>query len=95
MLRGRCEVEYLSEETSSMQTYLNTHLALEGLRQEAADTIGLEPRVIVVGTSRTTVTRLLLNYAIRAGRTPMYVDLDVTNVSLIYAGAFISILLSI
>lgn len=79
LLRGKCKVEYVSEETVT-HVYLNTHLAIEGLRRDAADRQGEAPRVLVVGGSRTTVSRILLNYGIRAGHTPMYVDLDPADV---------------
>lgn len=79
LLKGQCEVEYVSEETV-VHAYLNTHLALEGLRREAVDRQGEAPRVLVVGGSRTTVSRILLNYGIRAGHTPLYVDLDPADV---------------
>ena len=79
LVQGKCEVEYVSEETVQ-HAYMNTHLALEGMRQEAASKGEDAPRVVVLGQSRSTVTRILLNYAARAGHTPVYVDLDVANV---------------
>lgn len=79
LLKGKCEVEYVSEETI-MHAYLNTHLAIEGLRREAAERQNDPPRILVIGGSRTTVSRILLNYGIRSGRTPMYVDLDPADV---------------
>lgn len=78
-VRGKCEVEYLSEETV-MHAYLNTHLAIEGMRREAAERGNEGPRVMILGVSRPTVTRILVNYAVRSGRIPMYVELDVANV---------------
>lgn len=88
-VRGKCDVEYLSEETV-MHAYLNTHLAIEGMRREAAERGTEGPRVVVMGVSRTTLTRILVNYAVRSGRTPMYVDLDVANVGVCPAsGRFI------
>lgn len=78
-VRGKCDVEYISEETM-MHVYLNTHLAIEEMRKEAGRKQAEVPRVIVMGQSRSTVSRILLNYAIRAGKSPMYADLDVMNV---------------
>jgi len=74
-MRGKCEVEYVSEETL-MHAYLNTHLAIEGMRKEAVERAREAPRIIVMGQSKASVTRILLNYSVRAGRAPMYVDLD-------------------
>jgi polyribonucleotide 5'-hydroxyl-kinase len=84
-LRGRCDVEYVSEETV-VNVYLNTHLAIEGLRMDAVERQDEAPRVLVVGASRSTVTRTLLNYAVRAGRTPVYVNLDVANGNILLPG---------
>lgn len=85
-LRGRCAVEYVSEETC-MHAYLNTHLALEEMRQEAAHRLAEAPRVIIMGQSRNTISRILLNYAIRAGRTPIYADLDPSGGNLTVPGS--------
>lgn len=78
-VRGKCEVEYVSEETV-VNAYLNTHLAIEAMRREAVERRSEPPRVVVIGSSRTTVARTLLNYAVRAGKQPMYIDLDTRNV---------------
>ena len=102
--------------------YLNTHAALEQLRQKAEEARGkenargpicmlvlilislihiwkidagdfiddpclqnvLNSDLIQVGPTdvgKSTVCRLLLNYAVRLGRKPIYVDLDVGQVS--------------
>lgn len=75
-------MEYISEETVQ-PAYMNLHLGLESMRQEAAGRGDEAPRIVLMGQSRSTVARTLLNYATRAGRTPLYVDLDVANVSLV------------
>ncbi|KAL8576254.1 hypothetical protein ACOMHN_006177 [Nucella lapillus] len=73
------EVAYISKETP-MVMYLNTHEAFEQLRQKA-DLEGTRgPRVLVVGPTdvgKSTVCRLLINYAVRRGRSPILADLDV------------------
>lgn len=70
--------------------YVNTHAALESLRVLAAShTIGVTvdavsvrgrgPRAMIVGPTdvgKSTYCRILLNYAVRQQRTPVYVDLD-------------------
>ena len=89
--------------------YLNTHAALEQLRQKAEEARGKEnargPICMLVSfvvlsmanghglltfadllqvgptdVGKSTVCRLLLNYAVRLGRKPIYVDLDVGQV---------------
>lgn len=76
---GQMDVHYIAKETPMIQ-YLNCHAALEQLRVTADETNGTGPIVMVVGPSdvgKSTVCRILLNYAVRQGRRPIYVDLDV------------------
>ncbi|KFM02760.1 Polyribonucleotide 5'-hydroxyl-kinase Clp1, partial [Aptenodytes forsteri] len=78
-LSGRTEVAYVSKDTP-MLLYLNTHTALEQMRRQAEREDERGPRVMVVGPTdvgKTTVCRLLLNYAVRLGRRPTFVELDV------------------
>ncbi|CAH1788632.1 unnamed protein product, partial [Owenia fusiformis] len=73
------EVAYIAQETP-MTIYINTHAALDQMRQIALKEGGRGPRIMVVGpmdVGKTTVCKLLLNYAARLGRSPIYVDLDV------------------
>ncbi|XP_013170540.1 PREDICTED: protein CLP1 homolog isoform X2 [Papilio xuthus] len=68
-LRGRTEV-----------IYLNVHAALEQQRVAAEQENTRGPVTMIVGpgdVGKSTLTRLLLNYAVRMGRRPIYVDLDV------------------
>lgn len=63
-----------------MLLYLNTHTALEQMRRQAEREDERGPRVMVVGPTdvgKSTVCRLLLNYAVRLGRRPTFVELDV------------------
>ncbi|NWJ00280.1 CLP1 kinase, partial [Crypturellus undulatus] len=78
-LSGRTEVAYVSKDTP-MLLYLNTHTALEQMRRQAERDDERGPRVMVVGPTdvgKSTVCRLLLNYAVRRGRRPTFVELDV------------------
>lgn len=78
-LSGRTEVAYVSKDTP-MLLYLNTHTALEQMRRQAEREDERGPRVMVVGPTdvgKSTVCRLLLNYAVRLGRRPTFVELDV------------------
>lgn len=69
---------------------MNTHAALEQLR-EHAESLGMQkeeargPALMIVGPTdvgKSTVCRILCNYAVRVGRTPTFVDLDVGQVML-------------
>lgn len=78
-LQGRTEVAYVAKETP-MVMYINTHAALEQMREKAESDNTRGPRVMVVGPTdvgKSTLTRLLCNYAARLGRAPLFVDLDV------------------
>lgn len=62
-----------------MVSYVNTHFALEKLRDEALQNNGQAPRVLVVGPSnsgKTSLVRMLTAYAIRMGRQPMVINTD-------------------
>lgn len=74
---GYCE-EYTAEETP-MVSYVNTHFALEKLRDEAKQYHRGAPRVLVVGPSnsgKTSLVKLLTAYATRMGRQPMVINTD-------------------
>ncbi len=85
-LRGVCAVEYVSGETANVPIVLSLYHAIDRARQEARDRMEEAPRVLVVGASRFTLARTLLNYSVRAGRTPLLVDLDVANGNLVMPG---------
>ncbi len=80
LLRGSMEeAPYTSRETP-MISYVNVHAALEKKRQEAEESGERGPIVMVVGPTdvgKSTLCRILLNYAVRVGRRPLFVDLDV------------------
>jgi len=60
--------------------YLNVHAALEELRKKSEIDNKKGPVTMVVGPTdvgKSTLCRMLLNYAVRASRRPIFVDLDV------------------
>lgn len=71
---------YTSDQTP-MVIYLNTHAALEQIRRVAETDPSLRgPRIMLVGPTdvgKSTVCRILCNYSVRMGRSPILVDLDV------------------
>jgi polyribonucleotide 5'-hydroxyl-kinase len=82
-VKGTFLVEYTANETP-MTSYLNTHLALEQLRQKARKEQGEGPRVLVVGphdVGKTSLCKILVSYSLRQGGNPIYVSLDTTEVS--------------
>mmetsp|Transcript_13309 Transcript_13309/g.22894 ORF Transcript_13309/g.22894 Transcript_13309/m.22894 type:complete len:336 (+) Transcript_13309:365-1372(+) len=63
-----------------MVSYLNVHSALEARRSQAQSTNGLGPRVMLVGpvdVGKSSLSKLLVGYAVRRGRRPIFVDLDI------------------
>lgn len=80
IVKGDMDFHFIANETT-MRQYINLDADLEQLRS-AADrrTIPRGPIAMAVGPSdvgKSTLCKILLNYAIRQGRTPIYVDLDV------------------
>ncbi|MBN3299408.1 CLP1 kinase, partial [Amia calva] len=87
-LTGKTEVAYVSKDTP-MLLYLNTHAALEQMRQQAERDNERGPRVMVVGPTdvgKSTLCRLLLCWAVRAGRRPTLVELDVGQTAVALPG---------
>lgn len=82
-ISGPPEWSYVSKETP-MIMYLNLHMALEQMRQKVENTESdIGPRVMIVGpgdVGKSTLCQLMLNYAVRMGRRPVFVDLDVGQV---------------
>lgn len=72
---------------------MNTHGALESQRESANTQLmaippnpsARGPRLLVAGPTdvgKSTLCRILCNYAVREGRTPLYVDLDIGQASI-------------
>ncbi|XP_018321404.1 protein CLP1 homolog [Agrilus planipennis] len=78
-LKGKTDVTYVAKETP-MVIYCNCHAALELMRIEAERENKKGPITLVVGpcdVGKSTLCQILLNYAVRMGRRPLFVDLDV------------------
>ena len=99
--KGPFEVVYISDETP-MVSYLNTHLTLEWLRyqasqQQSSDTTSTSssgPKVMICGpvdVGKSTISRILLTYAIRHGHYPIFVDLDMGQGALCVPGALAAV----
>eukprot|EP00347_Sterkiella_histriomuscorum_P016599 403352570 len=77
---GRCE-SYQSSQTP-MYYYINCHSALNQLRQHALKNLLLGPNLLVTGSpqsGKSTLCRILLNYSLKLGWTPLFCDLDLAN----------------
>lgn len=77
-LKGKTDVHYVAKETP-MIMYSNCHAALELMRISAEKDNVKGPVTMVVGpcdVGKSTLCRILLNYAVRMGRRPLLVDLD-------------------
>ena len=88
-IRGQPKSAYTANETP-MVAYINTHAALQHIRQQAAAADTRGPVVLICGPAdagKTSLARLLLNYAVRAGSRPLLVDVDVGLNSLSIPGA--------
>ncbi|XP_063715229.1 polyribonucleotide 5'-hydroxyl-kinase Clp1-like [Symsagittifera roscoffensis] len=78
-IAGKTEGEYVSKDTP-MVMYVNTHAALEQMRTAAEENGSRGPKSMICGptdSGKTTLCRILLNYALRVGQRPTFVDLDV------------------
>ncbi|KAL5265058.1 hypothetical protein ACHWQZ_G005964 [Mnemiopsis leidyi] len=78
-ITGNCNSRYISKQTP-MVVYLQTHGALQQMRNNAERDDKDGPRILVVGpqdVGKSTLCRLLCNYAVRMKQQPVYVDLDV------------------
>ncbi|KAJ1663079.1 Cleavage polyadenylation factor subunit clp1 [Coemansia sp. RSA 1813] len=87
---GDCESAYVGGETP-MSSYINVHMALQQMRVAARSEEDNKcgPRVLLVGpedSGKTSLARILLNYAVRQSETPMYVDLDPRDASVTVPG---------
>jgi polyribonucleotide 5'-hydroxyl-kinase len=72
---------YVSDETP-MVSCVNTHAQLEVRRDVAVANQDVGPRVLIVGnqdSGKSTTARILAGYATRLDRTPIYIDLDVSE----------------
>ncbi|XP_011708131.1 PREDICTED: protein CLP1 homolog [Wasmannia auropunctata] len=80
-LVGKVTVSYVAKETP-MGLYLNCHAAMERIRETAEKDDSIGPIIMVGGScdvGKSTLCRILSNYAVRMGRSPIFVDLDVSQ----------------
>ena len=65
-----------------MQEYINVHFALESLREQARIYGREGPRVLLLGpedAGKSTLAKILTGYGVRAARSPILANLDVTE----------------
>jgi len=99
-ITGKLEIVYVSKETNANLSYVNTHAQLEALRDEAmyeatvreeqnSETVTEGPRVLLTGpadSGKSSLARVLTAYAVKLGRSPIFVDLDVSQNALSVPG---------
>jgi len=79
---------YVSKDTPNILA-VNIHGVLENMRDQAAKEGKRGPCVMVVGSlevGKTVLCRQLINWAVRSGRAPTLIDLDVSNNSIAIPG---------
>ncbi len=87
-IHGTPTSAYVSNDTP-MLSYLNVHDGLEKMRRASETEGSIGPRIMIVGqtdTGKSTIARILCNYAVRAGWQPVYVDVDVGQSSISIPG---------
>ncbi|KAI0231954.1 Cleavage polyadenylation factor subunit clp1 [Massospora cicadina] len=90
---GSCTVDYIADETP-MSSYINIHLALEGQRARSAREDVRGPTVLIVGpkdSGKSSLAKILLSYAIKQGREPMFIALDPNEGSVTMPGCLLAI----
>lgn len=95
LLKGSPDVCYIARETPMIQ-YLNTHSAMEQMRAKAEERGTRGPVTLIVGpgdVGKSTLCRVLLNYAVRLGHRPIFVDLDVGQGCISIPGTIASLLI--
>ena len=79
-----------------MIQYLNTHSAIEQMRMKAEERGTLGPITMIVGPTdvgKSTLCRIMLNYSVRLGHRPIFVDLDVGQGTISVPGTLCSLLI--
>ncbi|ESO00095.1 hypothetical protein HELRODRAFT_101326 [Helobdella robusta] len=72
--------EVYTANSPMMMMYANLHAGLDQMRKKAEESMNRGPRVLIVGPTdvgKSTLCKILVNYAARLGWTPILVDLDV------------------
>jgi len=96
LITGNLGIQPYTSSETPMIMYLNIHAALEKNRVDAEKSNkGKGPVTMVVGptdSGKSTLCRLLLNYAVRMGRSPVFVDLDVGQGSISVPGSIGAVL---
>mmetsp|Transcript_38269 Transcript_38269/g.43694 ORF Transcript_38269/g.43694 Transcript_38269/m.43694 type:complete len:511 (+) Transcript_38269:235-1767(+) len=80
---------YTSSETNANVAYVNTHAQLETQRDAALAAQSEGPRVLIAGppeSGKSSLAKVLIAYATKLGRTPLWVDLDPSDNALSVPG---------
>lgn len=88
------DISYTSDETATNVAYVNTHAQLEALRDEAAVANSNGPRVLICGppeSGKSSLAKVLVAYAAKLGRSPIWVDLDPADNSVSVPGTLAAV----
>lgn len=94
-LTGSPDICYIARETPMIQ-YLNTHSAIEQMRKNADEDGSSGPVTMICGPTdvgKSSLCRILLNYAVRLGHRPIFSDIDVGQGSISIPGTMCSLLI--
>ena len=78
-ITGTMDTDYISTE-SGMEKYIDTHANINEDRDTAKFHRAVGPKVLVCGSpnsGKSTLCKILTNYALKMGYNPIYVDLDI------------------
>jgi polyribonucleotide 5'-hydroxyl-kinase len=95
LIRGNPDAIYIARETPMIQ-YLNTHSAIEQMRVKAEERGSTGPITMICGPTdvgKSTLCRILINYAVRLGHRPIFADLDVGQGTISVPGTICSLLI--
>lgn len=82
LVSGQCANIYSSNTETPMSMYLLAHGHINRMRYEACKDRRIGPTILVAGGSssgKSTLCKILLNYAVKCGWRPVMVELDVTS----------------
>eukprot|EP01023_Acetabularia_acetabulum_P032409 TRINITY_DN30261_c0_g1_i2.p1 TRINITY_DN30261_c0_g1~~TRINITY_DN30261_c0_g1_i2.p1 ORF type:complete len:430 (+),score=60.49 TRINITY_DN30261_c0_g1_i2:113-1402(+) len=87
-VEGKPKIVYVAEDTN-MHFFINLHHILEQQRKKAQESGAGGPHTMIVGptdSGKSTLCKILLNYAVRYGWAPIFVDLDIGQGSITVPG---------
>ena len=88
LITGQVDSKYIRSSTI-MQDYLELHANIQEDRENALISRTPGPNVVVwgsPGSGKSTLCKILINYALKMGNRPIYIDLDIENNEIVPSG---------